>query len=84
MRTSPLLNDIVLRMTTDDKVNNSNLNHSGERRPHLQGLVIALELMELGIELARQRIARQNPGMSHGELVAKTNEWLSAPRVETR
>jgi hypothetical protein len=40
--------------------------------------------MELGIELAQQRIARQNPGISRGELVAKTNDWLSAPRAETR
>ena len=78
------MNDMVLRMATEDKVNNSNRNHSGERRPNSQGLLIAIELMELGIELARQRIVRQNPAISQSELMAKTNEWLSAPRCDTR
>jgi hypothetical protein len=71
-------------MAIEGNSGNSNPNYSGERRPNSQGLVLALELMELGIELARQRIARQNPGISHGELVVKTNKWLSAPRGEAR
>ena len=71
-------------MVKDNVDNNSNVSHTGERKPNPQGLVLALELMELGIELARQRIARENPGISHAELVAKTNEWLRAPRSETR
>ena len=53
-------------------------------KPDANGLLIALELMELGIELAQQRIARQNPNISHAELVAKTNEWIRAPRSEIR
>jgi hypothetical protein len=64
----------------EDTFNNSNLTHSAESKPDSRGLVLALELMELGIELAQQQIARQNPGISHAELIAKTNEWLSTPR----
>ncbi len=71
-------------MVIEDTVNNSELTQCGESRPNSQGLLLALELMELGIELAQQRIARQNPGISRGELVAKTNDWLSALRAETR
>ena len=57
---------------------------SAGRKPDARGLVLALELMELGIELAQQRIARQNPNLSHSELVDKTNEWIRALRDEIR
>jgi hypothetical protein len=40
--------------------------------------------MELGIELAKQRIARENPNISRTELIAKTNEWIRAPRNPIR
>jgi len=70
-------------MAGKNNVNNSDLIDRGERRPDSKGLVLALELMELGVELARQRIARENPGMSRRDIVAKTNEWLSARRINT-
>jgi hypothetical protein len=73
-----------VRMIKDNDDNNSKPNLSGEGRPNPQGLVLALQLMELGIDLARQRIVRENPGIPHAELVAKTNEWLKAPRGESR
>jgi hypothetical protein len=57
---------------------------SAGRKPDARGLVLALELVELGIELAQQRIARQNPILSHSELVDKTNEWIRAPRKKIR
>jgi hypothetical protein len=60
------------------------LTPSAGSKPDARGLVLALELMELGIELAQQRIARQHPNLSHSELVAKTNEWISAPRNDIR
>jgi hypothetical protein len=71
-------------MVVDDNTSNSDLNDFGARRPNPKGLVLALELMELGIAITRQRLARENPELSHGELIAKTNEWLSAPRGGTR
>lgn len=57
---------------------------SDGRKPDARGLVLALELMELGIELAKQRIARENPNISRSELIAKTNEWIRAPRNPIR
>jgi hypothetical protein len=70
-------------MATEESNNASKLPDSGESKPNPQGLIRALELMELGIALTRQRIARENPGISPEELTAKTNEWLSSPRNES-
>jgi hypothetical protein len=71
-------------MVTDSNTNNVNRGGTAARKPNPQGLVRALELMELGIELARQQIARQNPGISRADLIAKTNEFLSVPRGGVR
>ena len=71
-------------MVSDHDTNDVNCSGSAPRKPNAQGLLLALELMELGLELARQRIALQNPGISPADLIAKTNEWLSVPRGECR
>lgn len=63
-----------------DTVNNLEPNSWNGRTPDPKGLVLALELMELGIELAQQRILRQNPTISRADLIDKTNEWIRAPR----
>lgn len=42
--------------------------------------MVALELMELGIALARQRISRLNPGASPEVIQDKVNEWICTPR----
>ena len=68
----------------NQRANNTNGASPAGRKPDARGLVLALELMELGIELAQQRIARQNPTISHSELIAKTNEWIRAQRHEIR
>ena len=69
-------------MATEGSSNTLKVMDSGESKPNPQGLVRALQLMELGIALARQRIARENPGISPVELTARTNDWLSSPRNE--
>jgi hypothetical protein len=66
------------------RVNKVSHRPTSGRKPDASGLLLALELMELGIELAQQRIARLNPDISHAELVAKTNEWIRSPRNEIR
>lgn len=71
-------------MGTNIKTNDLSRSGTAARTPNPHGLVRALELMELGIELARQRIVRQNPGISRADLITKTNEWLSAPRGRGR
>lgn len=65
--------DEISAASTDDRLD-------GCRVPDPQGLVLALELMELGIELTKQRIVRECPNISRAELIVKTNEWLRAPR----
>lgn len=49
-------------------------------KPEPKGLMVALELMELGIALARQRISRLNPGASPEVIQDKVNEWICTPR----
>ena len=68
----------------DHRIHETDPASSAGRKPDARGLVLALELMELGIELAQQQIARQNPNLSHSQLVDKTNEWIRAPRNEIR
>jgi hypothetical protein len=68
----------------DHRIHETDHVSSAGRKPDARGLVLALELMELGIELAQQRIARQNPNLSPSQLVDKTNEWIRAPRNEIR
>jgi hypothetical protein len=64
----------------NDSANNPHRNSCNGRKPDPKGLVLALELMELGIELAQQRIHRLNPSISRADLIAQTNEWIRAPR----
>jgi hypothetical protein len=73
-----------LGMSTEESSNTSTPPDSGESKPNPQGLIRALELMELGIALTRQRIARENPGILPEELTARMNQWLSSPRNERR
>ena len=49
-------------------------------QPNVKGLLMALELMELGIELVRQRFIRENPNASPEMVRKHVNNWLSTPR----
>jgi hypothetical protein len=48
--------------------------------PNAKGLLMALELMELGIELVRQRFIRENPDASPEVVRKHVNKWLNTPR----
>jgi hypothetical protein len=45
-------------------------------RVNPEGLLIALDLMELGLELARQRIRREVPALSDEEVGLRLQEWI--------
>jgi hypothetical protein len=49
-------------------------------QPNVKGLLMALELMELGIERVRQRFIRENPNASPEMVRKHANEWLKTPR----
>jgi hypothetical protein len=51
-----------------------------QTQPNAKGLLMALELMELGIELVRQRFIRENPDASPEMVRKHVNEWLNSPR----
>lgn len=55
----------------------------GVTQPKVEGLYIALELMELGIELVRQRFIRENPGAGEEAIRQHVNAWLQSPREGT-
>ena len=56
---------------------------NGLTQPKVEGLYVALELMELGIELVRQRFVRENPGASEEAIRQYVNAWLQSPRSGT-
>lgn len=53
---------------------------SGHMLPNPQGLIEALQLMELGFELVRQRLIREDPQASSEVISERLNAWISAPR----
>jgi len=49
--------------------------------PRVSRLLAALDLMELGIEMMRQNIARRSPGASREAVNAELQAWIeNAPR----
>jgi len=51
--------------------------------PEAQRVRDALEMHELGVELFRQRIRRERPGVDEAEVGSLTRAWLiSAPRPD--
>jgi hypothetical protein len=56
---------------------------NGLTQPKVEGLYTALELMELGVELVRQRFIRENPSSSEEAIRKHVNAWLQSPRSDT-
>jgi hypothetical protein len=49
-------------------------------QPKIEGLYMALELMELGYELVRQRFMRENPDAGEDAIRQHMNAWVKTPR----
>jgi hypothetical protein len=49
-------------------------------QPNVDGLYTALDLMELGIELVRQRYVREHPDAGEEAIRKHINVWLQTPR----
>jgi hypothetical protein len=49
-------------------------------QPKVEGLHMALELMELGYELVRQRFIRENPDADEDAVRRHLNVWIGSPR----
>jgi hypothetical protein len=49
-------------------------------QPKVEGLYMALELMELGYELVRQRFIRENPDADENAVRRHLNVWIGSPR----
>lgn len=49
-------------------------------QPKVEGLYMALELMELGYELVRQRFIRENPDADEDAVRRHLNAWIGSPR----
>lgn len=52
----------------------------GTASPNPAGLLLALELMELGIELTRQRLVRENTGVATDRINEMLRVWIMTPR----
>ncbi|MFN8792624.1 MAG: hypothetical protein ACK5Y2_14305 [Bdellovibrionales bacterium] len=52
-------------------------------QPKVEGLYMALELMELAYELVRQRFIRENPSASDDAVLQHINAWANSPRNGT-
>jgi hypothetical protein len=44
----------------------------------------ALDMHDLGVELYRQRMRREHPDASRGEIESLVRTWLTAPSPDTR
>jgi hypothetical protein len=53
---------------------------TGHTLPNPQGLLEALELMELSFALVRQRLIREHPQDSPEEITERLNQWIRTPR----
>jgi hypothetical protein len=53
---------------------------TGHTLPNPQGLLEALELMELSFALVRQRLIREHPQDSPEEITERLNQWIGTPR----
>lgn len=46
-----------------------------------QKILIAFELFDFGLDMQRQKLRRQHPDMSDGEIDSKLTEWLQNPEM---
>jgi len=58
----------------------ANAENTGETKPNIQGLYIALELMDLGVALVRQRFIRDHPNADADAVTEYLSNWISTPR----
>jgi hypothetical protein len=55
-----------------------------EWTPEAERMRSALEMHEFGVQLYRQRMHREHPGASHGEIDSLVRRWLTAPPAPGR
>jgi hypothetical protein len=55
-----------------------------EWTPEAERMRSALEMHEFGVQLYRQRMRREHPDASHGEIDSMVRGWLSAPPAQGR
>ena len=53
-------------------------------QPKIEGLYMALELMELGYQLVHQRFIRENPGADEDAIRNHMRDWINSPREAKR
>lgn len=44
----------------------------------------ALDMHEFGVRLYRQRMRREHPGASRGDIDSLVRDWLTSPPADTR
>lgn len=52
--------------------------------PEAERMRSALEMHDLGVQLYRQRMHREHPDASRGEIESLVRTWLTAPAPDTR
>lgn len=58
--------------------------HAFRWTPEAERMRSALEMHDLGVQLYRQRMRREHPGASRGEIESLVRNWLTAPPADTK